>query len=123
MDFIKTLGNLGQKQRVRLTFDDGTTIETRVNQSVYTPGENLRLELASEQPQKYQRYRIRAHVEGDTWNPVHGEGYDTEKKTWTDFGKLTNVTPMETYRTSKSSDMEAQENTSDGELEKDRSDA
>jgi hypothetical protein len=120
MDFIKILGNLGQKQRVRLTFDDGTTVETRVNQSVYTPGENLRLELASEQPEKYQRYRIRARVEGETWTPVQGEGYDQTSETWTDFGKLTKVTPMETYRTSKSSDMEAQEHTSDGELGKDR---
>lgn len=120
MDFIKKLGNLGQKQRVRLTFDDGTEVEARVNQSVYTPGENLRLELASEQLQKYQRYLIRAHVEGDTWTPVLGEGYDTEQEKWTDFGKLTKVTPMETYRTSKSSDMEAQENTSDGELGKDK---
>lgn len=118
MDFIKTLGNLGQKQRVRLTFDDDTTIETRVNQSVYTPGENLRLELASEQSQKYQRYLVRAHVEGDTWTPVQGEGYDRKKETWTDFGILTNVTPMETYCTTKSSDMEAQEQTSDGELGK-----
>jgi hypothetical protein len=120
MDFIETLGNLGQKQRVRLSFDDGTVIETRVNQSVYTPGETLRLELASEQPQQYHRYRIRAHVEGDTWTPVRGEGYDRTGETWTDFGNLTKVTPMETYRTSKSSDMEAQEHTGDGELEKDR---
>lgn len=111
MTRIETLGDLGQKQRVRLELEDGTTIEARVNQSVYTPDENLRLELAPDGPDEYQRYQVRAHVEDGTWTPASARGYERDDETWTDLGTVADVTPLDTYRTTKSGDMEAQEET------------
>ena len=108
---IETLGDHGQKQRVRIETEDGTTIEGRVNQSVYTPDENLRLELAPDGSDEYQRYQVRSHVEDGTWTPIIVRGYDREEETWTDLGTVVDATPGEMYRTTKSGDMEAQEET------------
>ena len=111
MNIIETLGDLGQKQRVRLTFEEGTTIEARINQSVYTPDENLRLELTPDESDEYQRYQVHAHFEDDAWTPTRVRGYRQDDETWTSFGVITDVTPLETYQTTKSDDMEAQEET------------
>lgn len=111
MTIIEGLGELGQKQRVRLALEDGTTVEARVNQSVYTPGENLRLELATDGPDEYERYQVRARVEDGTWTPARARGYAQNGETWVDFGTVTDVTPLDMYQTTKSGDMEAQEET------------
>lgn len=111
MSLIETLGDLGQKQRVRLALEDGTAFEARANQSVYVPDENLRLELAPDRSDEYQRYQVRARVEDGTWTPARVRGYDHRDEAWTDLGTVADATPLEMYRTTKSDDMEAQERT------------
>ena len=111
MTLIETLGDLGGKQRVRLSLEDGTVVEGRVNQSVYDPDETLRLELVPDEAVGYRRYQVRARVEKGTWTPVRVRGYDPDEGEWTDLGPVADVTPLETYRTTKSGDMEAQEET------------
>jgi len=108
---IETLGDLGQKQRARIETDDGTVVEARVNQSVYTPQEKLRLEMAPDESGTYQRYQVRSQFEDGTWAPITLRGYDPENEEWTDLGTVADATPEEMYRTMKSDDMEAQERT------------
>ena len=111
MTLIETLGALGQKQRVRIETEDGATIEARINQCVYTPRENLRLELTPDESSGYRRYQVRSHVEDDAWTPISVQGYDGEGETWVDLSTVVAATPLEMYRTMKSDDMEAQEGT------------
>jgi hypothetical protein len=94
-----------------LTLEDGPTIEARVNQSVFDPEENLRLELSPHGSDEYSRYQIRAHVEGGTWTPPRVRGNDRDDDAWIDLGDVADVTPQETYRTPTSEDMEEQEAT------------
>lgn len=110
MTLIEALGALGQKQRVGLGLEDGATVEARINQSIYAPDENLRLELAPDSSDEFQRYQVRAHMEGEKWTPARLRGGSADG-TWTDLGTVTDVTPLETYGTLKSKDMEAQEKT------------
>lgn len=105
------LSDLGQKQRVRIDTEDGTTIQARVNQREFAPDENLRLELAPDEPADYQRYQVHAHVEDGTWAPIVLRGYDRERGGWMDLGPVADVTPEAMYRSMKSKDMEAQEET------------
>lgn len=111
---IETLSDLGQKQRVRIETEDGTTIEARINQIEYAPNENLRLELVSDGSDEYQRYQVRSHVEDGTWVPVDLRGYDREREDWMDLGTVADATPEEMYGSMKSDDMEAQEDTGTG---------
>ena len=111
MTLIETLGDLGQKQRARLTLEDGRSVEARINQSVYDPDENLRLELSPDDSGEYDRYQVRAHVEDGSWTAARMRGYDRGEDDWTGLGTVTDVTPLETYRTPTSEDMEAQEET------------
>ena len=108
---IETLGALGQKQRARFTLEDGSSVEARINQSIYAPDENLRLELAPDDSDAYQRYQVRARVEDGTWTAPLLRGYEQDEADWTDLGEVTDVTPLETYGTTTSEDMEAQEET------------
>lgn len=64
MTFIEDLGALRQKQRVGLGLEDGTTVETRINQSIYAPDEHVRLELVPDSSDGFQRYQVLVHVEG-----------------------------------------------------------
>lgn len=114
MALIETLSDLGQKQRVRIETEDGTTIEARINQIEYAPNENLRLELVSDGSDEYQRYQVRSHVEDGTWVPVDLRGYDREREDWMDLGTVADATPEEMYGSMKSDDMEAQEDTGTG---------
>lgn len=111
MTLIEALGTLGQKQRVGLELEDGTTVEARINQSIYAPEDTLRLELTPDSSNGFQRYQARARVEDGKWTPVLLRGVDPEDGVWTDLGTVADFTPLETYGTLKSKDMEAQENT------------
>ena len=111
MTLIETLSDLGQKQRVRIETDDGTTIEATVNQFDYVPDEKLRLELAPDGSDEYQRYQVRSHFEDGTWTAIDLRGYHREREDWTDLGTVEDVTPEEMFGSMKSEDMEAQENT------------
>lgn len=111
MTLIETLGDLGQKQRTRLTLEDGRSVEGRINQSVYAPDEDLRLELSPDSSDEYERYQIKANVEDESWTAARIRGYDQNEEAWADLGTVTDVTPLETYQTSTSEEMEAQEET------------
>lgn len=111
---LETVRRLGQGQRARLTLADGREVELRTNQTAYEPGARLRLELTSDATGDRQRYCVEARVDGGAWTDLRVRRYDPEARRWTPLGRLSTVTPLETFRTMKSSDMEAQEDTGAG---------
>ena len=104
---VDGFSELGQGQVVRVTLDDGETIEARVSQIEYSPNERLRIELTGED----SRYQVRAHADGDTWAPVEIHRFDPHGDGWSMLPGVSSMTPAETFRTVKSADMEAQEDT------------
>ncbi len=93
MTLIETLSDFGQKQRVRIETEDGTTVEATISQFDYVPDEKLRLELAPEESDEYERYQIRSHAEDGTWTPIELRGYHQERGEWTDIGTVADATP------------------------------
>lgn len=108
---IETLTRLGQGQLVRLSFEDGSTVEGRVNQMVFEPGGRLRLEMTTDGEGDSDRYHVRSDFEGGSWTPVEVRRYDRKAGSWRSLPGLDEVVPRETFRTMKSADMEAQEET------------
>lgn len=108
------LRKLGQGQRARLTLADDTELEVRANQSVFEPGERVRLELTSDTPGERTRYSVDAWVDGGQWTALQVRRYDPGHQGWQAMGELRTVTPLEMFRTVRSSDMEAQADTGTG---------
>lgn len=108
---VEALRKLGQGQRVRLRFEDDSTVDLRVNQMEYVPDDCLRLEITGDGPDDDSRYQAEAHVESGSWSPLALKRYDQASGGWSPLGDVTDVTPLEMYRTMKSGDMVAQENT------------
>jgi hypothetical protein len=106
---VRTLTGLGQGQRLRLAFGD-TTVDVRVNQIEYTPGDRLRLELTTDGGDD-SRYLATATADGGEWSALAVRRYDRTGDGWQSLGTVETVTPLETFRTVSSSDMRAQENT------------
>lgn len=92
-EHVDELSDLERKQRVRLTLDDGTTVEGRVNQFDYTPDERLRLELAVEDEDG--RYQIRSRYEDDEWTPVEVRRTTADRDDWETLGRVTDVEALE----------------------------
>lgn len=95
MTLIETLSDFGQKQRVRIETEDGTTVEATISQFDYVPDEKLRLELSPEESDEYQRYQVRSHIEDGTWTPIDLRGYQQDRGEWTDLGTVANATPAD----------------------------
>lgn len=108
---LETARRLGQGQRARLTFADDSEVEVRANQTEYEPGKRLRLELTTDTSGDRERYRVAAHVDEGEWTSLQAERYDPDGRRWTSLGEPRTVTPLGTFRTMKSSDMEAQADT------------
>ncbi len=107
---IDTLRELGQGQRVRLRFADDSTLDLRVNQMEYVPDDCLRLEISGG-PGDRGRYQAEAHVEDGTWTPLELRRYDRASGAWSSLQDVSEVAPLDMYRTMRSGDMEAQANT------------
>lgn len=95
MTLIETLSDFGQKQRVRIETEDETTVEATISQFDYVPDEKLRLELAPEESDEYERYQVRSHAEDETWTPINLRGYHQERGEWTDIGTVADATPAD----------------------------
>lgn len=90
---VDTLSDLESKQNVRLTLDDGTTIDARISQFDYTPDERLRLELSVED--ENARYQARASFEDEEWTPVEVRRYPADSEgagDWETLGTVDEVT-------------------------------
>lgn len=96
---VDTLSDLESKQNVRLTLDDGATIDARISQFDYTPDERLRLELAVSD--ENARYQARASFEDEEWTPVEvrryaagseGAGSGGGDEDWETLGTVDEVT-------------------------------
>lgn len=94
-DHVRTLRDLEQGQAVRLTLDDGTTIEGRVNQFDYEPAESVRMEFSTDASGDRGRYQAFAVEEGGEWSPLVVRRHDGEGAEWTDLGESTEVTALE----------------------------
>lgn len=103
-----SLSRLGQGQRARLRFDDGDTLEVRVNQMEHVPDQRLRLELTGDESSDADRYRAEAHVEEDGWTVPTVERFDRIAGTWEPGRQIEAVSPLETFCTMMSADMAAQ---------------
>lgn len=101
------LGELGQGQAVRLTLGDGATIDASVNQISFVPDEYLRLELSAGD----ERLQARSTAVDGSWSSVELRRRDRATDAWTTLDEVVDATPAETFRTVKSRDMEAQEDT------------
>ena len=115
MTIIEQLGAVDQKQRVRVTLEDGSAIEARVNQSIYDPGETLRLELSPFDDDEFLRYQVRARVEGGTWTAPAVRASRRAERDWVALGTVESVESMETGRTVRSDDADATDETGAGE--------
>lgn len=115
MTLIETLGGFEQKQHVRIETEDETTIEATINQFDYVPDEKLRLELAAEGSDEYQRYQVRSHVEDGTWTPIDLRGYHQERGEWTDLGTVADATPAERSAQPEAEESEEETSTDDAD--------
>ena len=114
-DHLDTVRRLGQGQRVRLTFPGDRRVEAQVNQMEYVPEERLRVELTTDESGDYGRYHADASVADGRWSELRVQRYDPDEGAWTDLGGVEDVTPVEMFHTTRSSDMDAQRRT--GEMD------
>ena len=111
---VETLASLGQGQRVRLTFGDGTADEMRVNQIEHVPGEAFRLELTTDESGGAGRYQVDAAFEDGAWATPAVRRYDPAAGAWTTLAGIAEITPLEMFGTVQSADMAAQAATGTG---------
>ncbi len=107
MELIDELGEVGQKQPIEITADDGTTVEGHVSQSIYEPGNKLRLEISAGEDDGYQRFQVRADAEDGDWPTPHVRGRETGNDDWTDLGTVADV-EVETGHRTNTEDMDVQ---------------
>lgn len=95
---VETLADLQQKQRVRFTLTDGTTVEARVDQLEYDLEDRLRLELdVRDDPDRYQVNATFADGEWSevTMRTVRSDGGDGADGEWESLGVVRSAVPLE----------------------------
>ncbi|WP_226011853.1 hypothetical protein [Halomicrobium salinisoli] len=107
MELIDELGDIGQKQPIAITTDDGTTVEGHVAQSIYEPGQKLRLEISAGEDDGYQRYQVKADADEGDWSTPHVRGRQTGENDWTDLGTVEDLEVETGHRTNRG-DMDVQ---------------
>lgn len=103
-DHVRTLRDLGQGQAVRLTLEDGTILEARINQFDYAPDESVRAELSTDASGDRGRLQAFASAEGGEWSPVVVRRHDGDAEEWADLGEATDVTALDASQVRESED-------------------
>lgn len=85
-----TFGDLEPFDRVRITTDEGATIEGPVSPIDYVPEESLRAEVGPDDEGNV-RYEFRATYEDGEWTPVSARRIEIEQGEWESIGEVETV--------------------------------
>ncbi|MFH5801227.1 hypothetical protein [Haladaptatus sp. CMAA 1911] len=90
MTLIETLGGLELGERVRITVDDGSTIDGEATIIDYDPEERLRVEIEGDEDSRI-RHDVRADRENDDWTTPRARRYAPDQDDWAVLGDVTDV--------------------------------